>query len=222
LILERIIVIGAGGAAKQIIAAVERDGKRHIVGLITPDLKSGEPFFGYRVLGDDDEVGALVARREIDAAVMAIGDNGRRAQVVHRLRESVPELRFASVIDPSAQVARGAMVGCGSTILAGAIIDSDVSLGEFTLINLAAVIAHDCKIGDFASLSAAAAVGGGSTIGAYTAIGLGVNITHGIAVGEHTVVGVGSTVIRSLPGHVVAYGSPARVMRSRQPGEPYM
>ncbi|WP_304523592.1 DapH/DapD/GlmU-related protein [Aeromicrobium wangtongii] len=38
-------------------------------------------------------------------------------------------------------------------------------------------------------------------------------ILKGVTIGEGTVVGSGSVVTRSLPPHVVAAGSPARVVR---------
>jgi acetyltransferase-like isoleucine patch superfamily enzyme len=47
-------------------------------------------------------------------------------------------------------------------------------------------------------------------------------VLHGVQIGEHTVIGAGATVTRSIEGFAVAYGTPARVVRSRQLGEPYL
>lgn len=45
---------------------------------------------------------------------------------------------------------------------------------------------------------------------------LGVNVTvlKGIEIGDGTIVGAGSLVLSSLPGGVIAAGSPAKVLRS--------
>ena len=59
-------------------------------------------------------------------------------------------------------------------------------------------------------------------VGRATAIGLGASVIHGVTIGDDTVVGAGAVVLRDVPERVVAYGVPARVARTRQPGEPYL
>jgi maltose O-acetyltransferase len=44
-------------------------------------------------------------------------------------------------------------------------------------------------------------------------LGAGGLICPGVSIGENTVVGAGAVVTKSLPGGVVAYGNPARVVR---------
>jgi maltose O-acetyltransferase len=44
-------------------------------------------------------------------------------------------------------------------------------------------------------------------------LGSGAIVGPGVSIGENTVVGAGSVVTRSLPDGVIAYGTPARVMR---------
>ena len=67
-----------------------------------------------------------------------------------------------------------------------------------------------------------AIVGGRLKIGARTAIGIGALIKHGITVGGDTVIGANSYVHTDLAGNVVAFGSPSRVVRPREPNEPYL
>jgi acetyltransferase-like isoleucine patch superfamily enzyme len=58
-------------------------------------------------------------------------------------------------------------------------------------------------------------------VGRGTAIALGAKIIHGVSIGENSVVGAGALVLRDVPAGVLAYGSPCRTVRRRQPGEPY-
>ena len=90
------------------------------------------------------------------------------------------------------------------------------------LLGIRSSIDHDGVLGDHASLGPGATTGGTVRIGATTAVGLGANVIHGITIGDDTVVGAGALVLADLPDRVVAYGVPARVARSRQPGEPYL
>jgi acetyltransferase-like isoleucine patch superfamily enzyme len=43
-----------------------------------------------------------------------------------------------------------------------------------------------------------------------------------VEIGENTVVGSGSLVVRSLPNNVLAYGSPAKIIRERKEGEKFL
>jgi len=59
------------------------------------------------------------------------------------------------------------------------------------------------------------------TIGKRTAIGLNAGILQGISVGPDTVIGAHSLVNKDMPDSVVAYGTPATVVRQRQRDDRY-
>ena len=104
----------------------------------------------------------------------------------------------------------------------GAIISANAEIGEFCIVNTKASLDHDGIMGAFSSLAPAVTVGGEVVINAFAAVLLGANIIHSISIGEHSVIGAGSLVLRDVPDRVVAYGLPARIIRTRQPGEPYL
>jgi len=91
--------------------------------------------------------------------------------------------------------------------MAGCIFNPKSQIGNFTFFATGAQVEHDCQIGDFSSISA------GSVTGGYVKLG---------EIGENTVVGSGSLVTKSLPDNVLAYGSPAKVMRNRVKGEKFL
>ena len=43
-----------------------------------------------------------------------------------------------------------------------------------------------------------------------------------VAIGEHSVVGAGSLVLSAVEAFSIAYGSPAKKVRDRQPGDRYL
>ena len=51
------------------------------------------------------------------------------------------------------------------------------------------------------------------TIGENTWLGASVTVGPGVTIGRNSVIGAGSTVLTSIPDHVFAAGSPARVIR---------
>ena len=51
---------------------------------------------------------------------------------------------------------------------------------------------------------------------------MGVVIIDRITIGENTVVGSGALVLKDLPDNVLAYGIPAKIIRTREPGEKFL
>lgn len=59
-------------------------------------------------------------------------------------------------------------------------------------------------------------------MGAYSAVSLGAAVLPGVSIGEHSVIGAGAVVVRDIPGKVVSFGVPSKVIRSREIGEKYL
>ncbi|MFN8093768.1 MAG: acetyltransferase [Vicinamibacteria bacterium] len=153
---------------------------------------------------------------------MAIGDNWRRRETTLRAEALVPGIAFAAVVHARATVAPDVELGPGSVVLPGAVIVSGTRLGRGCIVNTLASLDHEGLLDDFASLAPGVVAGGRVQVGEGSAIGLGARLVHRVRVGRHSVVGAGSLVLDDVPDGVVAYGSPARVVRPRAPDEPYL
>lgn len=218
----RILLIGASGHAKVIIDIIERAGEHEIVGLITAEQRHDPIFNGYPILGGFDSLPEISEERNVEGLIAAVGDNWSRSEVVRRVADLLPTCDFVTCTHPSAQIARCVEIGSGTVIMAGAVVNSGSCIGRHCIINTRASLDHDSVIGEFASIAPGATVGGNVHIGDYSAISLGSNIIHGLTIGEHTVIGAGSAVVSDVPSYVVAYGTPARVIRERQKGQRYL
>jgi acetyltransferase-like isoleucine patch superfamily enzyme len=104
----------------------------------------------------------------------------------------------------------------------GSILNSDSKIGEHCIINTKASVDHDCAIEDFVSLAPGVILGGNVTIGQHSAISLGTSVIHFIKIAEHIVIGAGSTVLFDIETQVIAYGTPAKMIRKREIGERYL
>ncbi|MGC4002370.1 MAG: NeuD/PglB/VioB family sugar acetyltransferase [Pirellulales bacterium] len=204
-----------------IVDLLSQRNEHHIVGILDDSLCRGTSVSGIVVLGDLAQLNEIVVALQIDGIVVAIGDNWTRARMVAMIREACAHLIFPTLVHPRAHVAGSAEIGRGNVFMAGAVVNANARIGEFCLLNTNSSVDHDSTLGDFVSLAPNSCVGGGTTIGAYTAVCLGANVIDHVCVGEHTVIGAGATVLRDLPGHVVAYGTPARIAREREVGELY-
>jgi sugar O-acyltransferase (sialic acid O-acetyltransferase NeuD family) len=177
---------------------------------------------GRRVLGKTSELRSIAASTGARWLFVAIGDNWARGELTQRALAQVPALQLATVIHPAAQIARGVEIGEGSVAMAGVVVNYPARIGRGCILNTRSSLDHDGELGEFASLAPGATLGGNVVVGAYSAVGLGANVIHRVAIGEHTVVGAGALVLDDLPPNVVAYGSPARVVRERRADEPYL
>ena len=219
---QRIVIVGSSGHAKVVAEIVEREAKCTIAGLIDSFRPAGESAFGYRILGSEQVLGALVASDGVTGAVIAIGDNWQRARMARSIAQLAPRLAFVSAVHPSAAVARDASLGTGSVVMPGAVINPGARLGQHCIVNTGATVDHDCTLADFASLAPGAVLGGTVELGECAAVMLGAQIIHGRRIGAHAVVGAGALVLEDVAAHTVAYGAPARLVRRRTEGETYL
>lgn len=220
--MKRCIIIGASGHAKVVTDIFEKQGLYEIVGFIDAKKTTGDSFMGYPILGAEESLPELISRESDGYLFIAIGDNYVRGQVKNRLSEQLPAVKFATAIHPSAQIGKDVTIGEGTAIMAGAIINPCSTIGSFVILNTRSSVDHDNHIDDFASLAPNATTGGNVTIGSYSALSISATVKHGVKVGQHTVIGGSAFVNKHLPDQCVAFGIPAKCMRTRTPGERYL
>jgi sugar O-acyltransferase (sialic acid O-acetyltransferase NeuD family) len=216
------LVVGCSGHARVVIDAIEEEGLYHVIGLLDSFKSPGSSSFDYHVIGTEEELPPLWKSRACETVVVAVGDNWTRAQLVARIRAMIPEVRLGTVVHPSAKIARDVSLGAGTVVMAGAVVNTGTRVGECCILNTRCSLDHDCTMDDFSSLAPGTTTGGGVHIGAYAAIAIGATISHGRRIGEHAVVGANATVLRDVPPNVIAYGTPARIVRQRRPEDPYL
>lgn len=215
------IVIGAGGHARSVIGVL-RDIGCGIAGVLADGGRSGEVWPGIEWLGDLAHASATLQRLPGSVCVMAIGDNYQRLRLLREIQADYPEARFPVVVHPSAVVSGDAKLGQGAVLMPGAIVMAGCQLGSFTLVNTRASLDHEGVLAEGASLAPGAVTGGRASIGRRSFIGMGAVVTHGVRIGDDSVLGAGALLLQDLPERVVAYGSPARVVRARAKDEAYL
>jgi acetyltransferase EpsM len=148
--------------------------------------------------------------------VVALGDN--------RLRKAVQEalvlagLPISCVVHPSSTNAASARFGPGTVILAGGIVGVAANIGEGSIVNTGARVDHDANIGAFSHLSPGVTLGGEVTVGEGTHLAVGVSVRNRVTIGCWSLIGVGAAVVSDVPDRVLAFGVPARVVRSLELG----
>ncbi|XXM72451.1 acetyltransferase [Lysinibacillus sphaericus] len=113
------------------------------------------------------------------------------------------------LIHPGVYISKRNKIGSGSIICEGAIMTTNVTIGEHVIINRGANISHDNKIGDYATIGPGANIAGNVTIkeGAY--IGIGSSIREKTAIGAWSTIGGGAFVKDDVPERSLYAGVPA-------------
>ena len=210
--MENIIIVGAGGLGKEVAEIFRGNDGVNLLGFADDAVREGKVVGGLHVLGTPEEV--LETHPHARFAV-AVGDNKTRMKLVERLKEL--GVVFANAVHPSAVVPKGVkeMRGSGVIIGAGAVITSEVSIGQFTHIDAGCVISHDCVIGDFTRLNPRVSVCGNCVIGDEVLIGAGAVIRNGVRIGNKAMIGMGSVVVGDIGEGVSVFGVPAREVKGK-------
>jgi sugar O-acyltransferase (sialic acid O-acetyltransferase NeuD family) len=196
-------VIGAGGHARVVIAALQASGIDVTAVYDDDPQRIGQIVLGVTVRGP------IAQASLVDLpTVLAIGDNRRRQALAGSLA-----LRWIRVIHPRAWVHDSVRVEPGAVICAGAIVQPGAIIGAHTIINTTASIDHDCVINDFAHVGPGATLCGGVSVETGALVGVGACARPHSVIGAWSTVGAGAVVIESVPAGVTAVGCPARSQR---------
>lgn len=217
-----ILLFGAGDHARVVADIVERQEHYRIAGLICTNPKGKKGFDDYCVLGREKDLPSLMQEYAIEGGIVAIGDNWQRSEVVSRIRSFVPGFRFVCAVHPAAQLGKHAVIGAGTVVMAGAVINTGTVIGEHCIIHSGACVDHDNLIGDYVTIGPGAITGGDVCIGEHSALCLGVHIINGLRIGKHCVIGAGSTLLHNAPEFWTLYGAPARRRKPRKAGDSYL
>lgn len=213
---RRLVILGAGGHAVS-VADVAMAAGWQVVGLVA-EAKAGMHMLDIPVVGGLHEVPDF----ESLFLAVAIGDNAVRQAAGREYVARFGESRFPSIVHPTANVSKFARIGAGTTVMAGASVGPNCDVGRFCLLNTGSSIDHDCRMANFASLAPGAVTGGAVHIGERSAISIGAAVKHGVRIGSDCVVGAMSYVNKDVSDLQVVYGVPARFVRPRRVGDPYL
>jgi sugar O-acyltransferase (sialic acid O-acetyltransferase NeuD family) len=218
--MKNIIIIGASDHSKYTIDIVEQEGKYKIEGILDKNLEKGSFFEGYPVLGYLDVLDS--SNNNYSCGIVAIGDNYTRSSLVKEILNIKPDFKFVNAIHPSVTFGKRLTIGSGCVMMAGTIVNNDCKIGDHCFLATKSSLDHDSTIQNFSSLSPGVTTGGRVYIGECTAIGIGATILHYRRIGQNCVIGAGSVVTKDIQDNYVAYGVPAKEIRSRLSSEKYL
>ena len=216
---ERVVIIGAGGHAREIAEILRHQSQAGtgalVVGFVVDDPENhAAEVGGLPVLGDWSWFEGAELRGL--AVVCAVGLPQLRKRLAERA--AARGLQFASAVSPLAYVSSAAQLGEGVMIFPHAFVSAGSSVGAHAVLNVGATLSHDASVGRYTTLGPGARLAGNVTVGEGCYFGINSCAIERVSVGDWATVGGGACVTRDLPGNVTAVGLPARVVRIKDEG----
>lgn len=201
-----LVVLGTGGHAS-VVVDLARAAGIPVKGCVGPEKPAfdGE-FCAY--LGQDSVLDSFDRDKlDVTVGVGSVGD----ATLRRKLFEMVSRKGFhlPALTHPEAFVAKSAVVGEGSQVMAGAVVQSHARMGRNVIVNSGAIIEHHVIVEDHAHVAPGAVVCGGAMIGEGGHIGANATVLQGLQVGANCVVAAGSVVVRDVVAGLTVKGVPA-------------
>lgn len=210
--MRPIILVGGGGHCISCIDVIETSNQYRILGILDKPEKFGTTLLGYKVIGNDEDIPALLHEcRDFLITVGQINSSAIRHQIFNKVKTAgglLPVIRSPfSVISTHSRIDEGTIIMHHGVVNAGSII------GKCSIINSKALIEHEASIGEFCHISTGTIINGQSHIGDHSFIGSNSVVSNNISIADHTVIAAGSQVLRSLELSGLYKGNPLKRIR---------
>lgn len=213
-ILQPLVIVGASGFGREVACLVEDinaiQPKWNLLGLVDDNLKN-DTVEGFNILGTINDIYMMEPRPTI---VVAIADPPTRKRLVESFKAD--GLSFATLIHPTVSVGKKVTIGEGTIICRNTLFTTNIDIGEHCIINVNCSFGHDTKVEDYVSIMSHTAIAGDVLVGSGCYFGLHCTVINMISLGEWSKYGAGTVVVRDMPTKIVAVGSPAKIIRSKE------
>jgi sugar O-acyltransferase (sialic acid O-acetyltransferase NeuD family) len=214
--VKKIVVVGAGGHALSVIDSIRSKEEYEIIGITELGYAVEERVLGCEILGDDS-----ILKSIFDSGVMyafitvgSIGNTALREKLYFMLK-SIGFI-LPAIIDNSSNIGSDVWLGAGIYAGKNTVVNAKSTIRDMAIINTCAVIEHGCWISEFTHIGPGAVICGDVKIGAGTHVGANATIIQGVTIGDNSIIGAGSIVVQDVPGKVIAYGNPCKVVRNNE------
>lgn len=207
---HKLVIIGYGGHAKSVIDSILSPGQYEIIGYTDVEDKGSEIV---KYLGTDDELRGIFDTG-VSLAFFGLGYMGRICvrSYIYEILKSIG-YSFPIIIDPSAIVARDAIIGEGTFIGKRAVVNAGSIIGKNCIINTGSIIEHENSIGDYTHVAVGATLCGNITVGSQCLIGANATVLQGLSIGNNAIIGAGSVVLSNVGEGTTVVGNPAKEKR---------
>ena len=203
---KKLIIIGASGEGK-VSADIALNMQKYEEIVFLDDDETIKDCMGFPVVGRTADAEQYI--NEVDF-IVAIGNVNIRKKVTEQLVKWGANI--TTLIHPTAVIGSEVTIGEGTVVMAGAVINPDSTIGKGCIINTCASVDHDCNLEDYVHVSVGAHVCGTVNIGENTWIGAGATVKNNVKICSDCMIGAGAAVVKDIEESGTYVRVPARRM----------
>jgi sugar O-acyltransferase (sialic acid O-acetyltransferase NeuD family) len=184
-----VILYSAGGHSKSVSEIIYKLD----LNIISYAEKSKSKWLKNIPMISDDEIKNISNKAQI---VIGLGGTNPKdlKKRINKINSISKFAKIASLIDPSALIAKDAKIEEGVVIMPGAIIRSGTTIKKYSIINSGAIIEHDCRIGIGTHVAPGAIILGSTICGNCCMIAAGSIITPGKNLQDYSFIKAGKVI----------------------------
>jgi len=208
----RLYIFGAGATGKEIVELVKRVNRANDKPVwnevfFIDDVVEGREGYGISIIRSSE----LPHDTSEFEMIIALGEPKYREIIYHQFKEK--GVCFATIIDPSCNIAETTKIGEGTIVLPFTFISAYTEIGKNCLIEIGTIIGHEIIVGNHSVVSTMAVLGGKSTYGNNVFIGMNATVKEKISVGNKVIIAMSAAVFNDIDDGMIVVGNPARVSR---------
>lgn len=211
---SKLLIIGSGGHGKVVADVAEKTKLFQEISFLDNTFLNNnfsKSVNSKKVIGEISEKNIKKYSSDFSHAFVGIGDNKIRnnwLKILETMNFEIP-----TIIDPSAEISKYAVLEKGSFINTNVVIQCNVRIQFGSILNTSCTIDHDSIIGEGTHISPGVHVAGNVSIGKFCWVGIGSQIIQNVQIGDNVTVGGGSLVLRDIPKNLKVFGSPVKVIK---------
>ena len=210
--MKNIVIVGAGGVGRETSLIIQQINELkstwNLIGFIDDDVNSwGNVINGYPVIGGMDSLEKLSLDTYV---VVAIANYKVKKRIVNKINN---RFKFATIVHPRVWLHDYMTLGEGTIIYEGAILTTNIKVGNHVIISPKCGIGHDSIIKDYVSLLWNVNVSGNDIIEEGVMMGSASTVIQGKRIGKGSTVGAGAVVIDNIDSYSTVVGVPAKVIK---------
>jgi sugar O-acyltransferase (sialic acid O-acetyltransferase NeuD family) len=203
-----LLIIGAGGHGKVVAEIAQLTNRWNEIAFLD-DRENLNEVLDIPVKGRFNDF--ELYKKDYQYAIVALGNNSLRLEWIGRLSKA--GFIMATLVHPFSSLSKTSILGDGTVVMAGAVVNANTSIGKGCIINTSSSIDHDCFINDGVHISPGVHVGGTVIVDKCTWVCIGSSLVNNITIGSNVIVAAGAVITNNVPDNVVVAGVPAIIKK---------